>query len=97
MGGSQGGVWLEGPLGEEEKIICIYNEAGFLQAAEETEKYWKMDLFIYGSVRDFPQQLKSIRRANYTLDRKCEGEISFNFIVSFQLAVPPQKGKKTSA
>ncbi len=71
---------------EEENLICIYNEA-FSAGSQGDRKHREMDLFMYGFVKDFPQQLKSIQEANYALDCECEREISFNFILSFQPAL----------
>lgn len=56
---------------EEENLICIYNEA-FSAGSQGKRKHRKMDLFMYGFVKDFPQQLKSIQEANYALDCECE-------------------------
>lgn len=67
---------------EEENLISIYNEA-FSAGSQGNRKHRKMDLFMYGFVKDFPQRLKSIQKANYVLDCKRVREISFNFILSF--------------
>lgn len=67
---------------EEENLISIYNEA-FSAGSQRNRKHRKMDLFMYGFVKDFPQRLKSIQKANYVLDCKRVREISFNFILSF--------------
>lgn len=87
---------LGGRLRERRRISFPYITRPFLQVARETENR-KMDLFMYGFVKDFPQQLKSIQEANYALGCECVREISFNFISSFQLAVPlyiPERGKR---
>lgn len=72
---------------EEENLICIYNEA-FSAGSQGKRKHRKMDLFMYGFVKDFPQQLKSIQEANYALDCECE----LREEISLCCCTPPKSG-----
>lgn len=63
----EGDDWERG-RGGGENLISIYNKA-FSAGSQRPRKHRKMDLFMYGFVKDLPKRLKSVQESNYAAAR----------------------------